>query len=419
MHRRSFHHGTNSCGRRGESGESAQRRANPLRHLSSADRHPRRIRARTEKARSQSPTARDETRRNDFVVGLRRLNAGPHSNFKVHSKGKPGQMFDFRNGKPLMDRLIPEGLSHAATSFVESLKINSITEKARDRRVVIKRRNVYGERAAGLINFYFRAAGIPIRYLSDVRDWRRWESRCFQMLNRDRFRAKVRDSRTVRLDKLPGDNLWNHMNRGTLTPRMLKAAGSEYRRAHDFKSEAFGSGWSHGDASMTNVIYDEKTGRARLIDFEIRHEKSLPTTARQADDLLVFLLDMVGRIPNRQWLPFAICFLRAYNDAAVMRELKKRLVIPTGLALIWWNVRTNFTGTAKVNRRFQALRRAIGKLELHHSLAIDSARKRRRPSMSCQKTRPGTPTIKSRKRASKDMAKAVSPGMPRRLPTTR
>jgi hypothetical protein len=329
-------------------------------------------------------------------------------------------MFDFRNGKPLMSLLIPEGLSHGATSFVESLKINSITEKARRKRqVVIKRRNVYGERAADLINFYFHAAGIPIRYLSDVREWRRWEMRCFQMLNGDRFRAKVRDSRTVMLDKLPGDNLWDHMNRGTLTPRMLKAAGSEYRRAHHFKNEEFGSDWSHGDASMTNVIYNEKTGRARLIDFEIRHDKSLPATARHADDLLVFLLDLVGRIPNRQWLPFAICFLRAYDDAAVMRELKKRLVVPTGLALIWWNVRTNFTGSEKVKQRFQALRRAVGKLELHRSAAIDSARKRRRPSMSCQRTRAGMPTIKSRKRASKDMAKAVSPGMPRRLPTTR
>jgi hypothetical protein len=78
-------------------------------------------------------------------------------------------MFDFRNGKPLMDRLIPDGLSHGASSFVESLKINSIMEKVRrDRRVVIERRNVYGERAAKLINFYFRAAGLPIRYLSDV-----------------------------------------------------------------------------------------------------------------------------------------------------------------------------------------------------------------------------------------------------------
>jgi hypothetical protein len=265
-------------------------------------------------------------------------------------------MFDFRNGKPLKDLLVPEGLSHAATSFVESLKINSITEKSRrNRRVVIKNRNVYGERAADLINFYFRAAGLPIRYLSDVREWRRWEARCFQMFNGDRFRATVTDNRTVTLDKLPGDNLWERTNQGTLTQRMLKAAGSEYRRAHHFKTKALGNGWSHGDASMTNVIYNEKAHRARLIDFEIRHEKSLPATARHADDLLVFLLDMVGRVPNRQWLPFAICFLRAYNDAAVIRELKKRLVVPSGLALIWWNVLTNFTRKRKSKTAFSGV----------------------------------------------------------------
>jgi len=196
-------------------------------------------------------------------------------------------MFDFRNRKPLLDRPIPDGLSHAATSFVESLKINSITEKVRrDRRVVI-------------------------------------------------------------------------------TPE-----------------------------------YSRRTCR--------RFEQLLLPRSRSSDSL-----------PERRWLSFVICFLHAYNDAAVIRELKKRLVVPTDLALIWWNMRTNFTGSATVNRRFQALRRAIGKLKHHRSLAIDSARKRRRPSISCQRTRPGMPTIKSRKRASKDMAKAVSPGIPRRLPTTR
>jgi hypothetical protein len=334
-------------------------------------------------------------------------------------------MFNFGNGKTLID-LIPDGLSHTATSFVESLKINSITEKLRRNcRVVVKRRNLYGERAAALINFYFRAADIPIRYVSNVREWRRWEARCFQMLNGDRFRAKVINNRTVNLDKLPGDNLWEHMNRGTLTTRMLKAAGNEYRRAHHFESKELGCGWSHGDASMTNVIYDEKAKRARLIDFEIRHEKSLPARARHADDLLVFLLDLVGRIPTRQWVPFAICFLRAYGNSAVIHELKKRLVVPSGMASIWWNVRTNFTPNAKVRRRFQALRRAIDKLKLgqsssdYHSLATGSARSKRRPSITCQSTRAGTPTSKSRKRAKRDMAKAVSPGMPRRLPITR
>jgi tRNA A-37 threonylcarbamoyl transferase component Bud32 len=329
-------------------------------------------------------------------------------------------MFDLINGKPIVERLLPPSLAHAATSFVESLKINSITENSRHpRRVVVKRRNVYGQRAADLINFYFRAAGIPIRYLSNVREWRRWEARCFQMLNGDRFRATVIDSRTVTLDKLPGDNLWEHMNQGTLTPAMLKAAGREYRRAHRFKKRAFGSGWSHGDASMTNVIYDEKTDRARVIDFEIRHEKSLPASKRHADDLLVFLLDMVARLSARKWLPFAICFLRAYGDPIVVRELKKRLVIPTGLGSIWWNVRTNFVSSAKVNRRFHSLRRVLDKLELSPSRATISRRKRRRPSTTCQRTRPGTPTIRSRKRARRDIANEVSPGIPRRLPITR
>ena len=340
-------------------------------------------------------------------------------------------MFNFGYGKSLI-AFIPDRLSHTATSFVESLKINSITEESRGaRRVVVKRRNLYGERAAALINFYFAAAKIPIRYANQVGDWRRWETHCFQMLNGDSFRAKVTDNRTVTLDKIPGDTLWEHMNRGTLTRRMLKAAGNEYRRAHQFQTRELGCGWSHGDASMTNVVYDTKSKRARLIDFEIRHEKSLPARARHADDLLVFLLDLASRVRTRQWLPFAICFLRAYGNRSVLLELQKRLVVPSGLALIWWNVRTNFTPSAKLSRRFTALRRVLDKLcqsgerlalessDFHRYVAVDSTRNNRRPSITCQTMRAGTPTSRSRKRAKRDIAKAVSPGMPRRLPITR
>ena len=331
-------------------------------------------------------------------------------------------MLNFVNGKvsSLMERLIPDGLSHAATDFVETLKINSISEKSvRGRRVITKRRNVYGERAADLINFYFRMADLPIRFLSDIRQWRRWEAKCFQMLNGDHFRASVRDARTVMLDKLPGQNLWDHMNQGTLSKRMLEAAAREYHRAHQFWSDELGGGWSHGDASMTNVVYDEKTNRARLVDFEIIHEKSLPARVRHADDLLVFLLDMVGRISSTRWLSFATCFLRSYGDAKVINELRRQLVIPSGLALIWWNVRTNFTKTAKINRRFKSLSRAISKLDLYRLAKTDRARQKRCHSISCHVTRPGIPKVRSRTRVIKEIAKAASPGMPRRLPTTR
>jgi hypothetical protein len=312
------------------------------------------------------------------------------------------------NGLALLERFIPDGLSHAATAFVESLKINSIAEKRqRDKYVVIKRRNVYGERAADLINFYFHLANLPIRYLSDVGTWRRWEASSFQMLNGDRFRAKVADARTVRLDKLPGQSLWDYMNQGSLTKSMLKAAAREYRRAHKFRSPEFGSPWSHGDASMTNVIYDPESKRARLIDFEITHDKSLPAPARHADDLMVFLLDMVDRVPARQWVPFTTSFITAYGDWNVITELRKRLVVPGGMAQIWWNVRMNFAKAGKVNRRLNDLRRALSKLEVYRSRDLELPRKMRRPSIHCHVTSAGMPTAKSRKRAIKEMAKAV------------
>jgi hypothetical protein len=328
-------------------------------------------------------------------------------------------MFFWENGFKLTEHLVPQGLSHAATAVVESLKINSITERRRKGRpVVVKRRNLHGEQMADLANFYFRTWNIPIRFLSKVKSWRRWEIECFNMLNGDRFCARASGAQTVIEDKLPGESLWDHMKRGTLTRRMLQAAAEEFHRAHQFWSDEFKRFWSHGDATTTNVIYDEKTDRARLIDFEIVHEQSLPVRARRADDLLVFLLDMVGIVSSRQWLPFALCFLQNYGEPKVIVELRNRLVLPGGLAWIWWEVRTNFTKPAKVKRRLQALGSAIGKLELYRA-AIARARHKRWPSTSCQRMSPGMPRASSRTLPIKERAKAASPGIPSRLPTKR
>ena len=120
-----------------------------------------------------------------------------------------------------------------------------------------------------------------------------------------------------------------------------------------------------------------------------------------------------------QWLAFTTCFIKAYADRDVVEELRRRLVVPNGLALVWWNVRTNFAKKTKVKRRLGALRNAIGKLRLHRLAPKERARQRRRASMTCHVTRAGMPTAKSRMRVMMETAKAVSPGMPRRLPTPR
>jgi hypothetical protein len=319
------------------------------------------------------------------------------------------------NGISLAERLtnhVPPALSNAAATFVDSLKINSTSEKIRrGRRVVIKRRNAYGEQLVDLANLYFRMSGIPIRFWSKAEQWRRWEVNCFRMLNGDRFRASASGPRTACFDKLPGKSLWEHLNKGTLTRRMLEAAGIELRRAHQFWSDEFKGRWSHGDSTATNVIYNQKTGRARLIDFEIVHDRLLPAKSRHADDLLVFLLDVIAIASSQQWLPFSLSFLNGYGDPAVLTELTNHLALPNGIAWIWWGVRTSFTNPAKVRQRLERIRDVTANLEHYRAFAAKRARHKRRASISCQAITPGIPIAKSRKRAIKEMAKAVSPGM--------
>ncbi len=329
------------------------------------------------------------------------------------------------NGTTLAERVtnhVPQALSNAATTFVDSLKINSISEKSfRGRRVVIKRRNVYGEQLADLANLYFRMSGIPIRFWSKAEEWQHWEASCFRMLNGDGFRATTVGDRTLRFDKLPGKSLWEHLNEGTLTRRMLEAAGTELRRAHQFRSEEFDGRWSHGDATTQNVMYDRQTDRARFIDFEIVHDRSLPAKSRHADDLLVFLLDIVAIASTRQWLPFALFFLNAYGDPIVITELTNHLAVPGGVAWIWWGVRTSFSNPRKVKQRLERIRDVTANLGYYRAFAARRARprQRRRASINCQVRSPGTPIPISLARATSESAKAPSPGIPSRVPTTR
>ena len=327
------------------------------------------------------------------------------------------------DGTSLAERVtnhIPQALSNAAAKFVDSLKLSSVSERVwRGRRMVVKRRNAYSEQLADLANLYFRMSNIPIRFWSKVKDWKRWEVGCFKMLNGDRFRAFASGAHTVCVDKLPGKSLWEYLHRGTLTRQMLEAAAHELRRAHQFWSDEFCGPWSHGDAGMENVIFNEKTGRARLIDFEIVHDQSLPAATRHADDLLVFVLDIAAVAPWEKSLPFALRFLDAYGNLDVIAELKSQLALPSGMAWIWWGVRTSFANPAKVKQRLAKLRDLTAHLRYYRAVAAKRARKRRRASITCHKMSAGMPSASSRTLAISDRAKAASPGMPSRLPTKR
>ena len=94
-------------------------------------------------------------------------------------------------------------------------------------------------------------------------------------------------------------------------------------------------------------------------------------------------------------------FLNAYGNAAVISELKNQLGLPSGMAWIWWGVRTSFANPAKVKRRLEKIRDVIANLGYHRAFAAKRARQRRRASISCQVISPGMPSASSRARAIK------------------
>ena len=102
----------------------------------------------------------------------------------------------------------------------------------------------------------------------------------------------------------------------------------------------------------------------------------------------------------------------AYGNAPVIAQLKNKLAPPTGMAWIWWGVRTSFANPTKVKRRLQKIAGVVADLEYYRPFAAERVRKTRRASITCHATRPGIPRINSRTRAIKESAKAASPGIP-------
>ena len=249
----------------------------------------------------------------------------------------------------------------AAGALVDTIKINALTREDRDGRVFwIKRRTWTARPIMACANRFFGVAGNPVVALTDRAAWRDWEVECFLRLHGERYQAFTHGAGAVAAEELPGRNLSQHLHDGTLTHSMLAAAARELRRAHQQESAAFLDGiWSHGDPHAGNFVYEEATDRARLIDFEVMHHRTMHAGERHADDLLVLLQDLAGRVSSDQWLPAALAFLGAYERPEIIARLRQKLVVPGGLGRVWWAVRTTYLGTSELRRRIAALRGSI------------------------------------------------------------
>jgi hypothetical protein len=243
---------------------------------------------------------------------------------------------------------------------VDRIKINTLTRREEGGRAVwCKRRRRSAKLLIPIANAFYRAAGNPVQILGETRAWHAWEIACLSDLHGGRYRAWSEPAGVLCADEVPGTSLSSHLDRGSVTEEMFVAAAREFRRAHEVSCARFPAGWSHGDPHSGNVIFDEVSGEARLIDFEVQHYASMPATARHTDDLLVFLQDTLGRLSRARWIDLARLFVNAYGRPEITSHLVERLTAPRGIARLWWAVRTTYLAPQEIAGRLDALRQAL------------------------------------------------------------
>jgi hypothetical protein len=209
-------------------------------------------------------------------------------------------------------------------------------------------------------NLFLKASASRIQMFRSAQAWQAWELACYRHLYGCEGRAV--GANTLWLPALPGESLKSYLLMGKLNTTMLQTAARELRRAHSLKFPLLKALWSHGDLHLDNVLYDAETGRASLVDFETRHESSLSSEERHADDLLVLLLDLLGRADTRHWQEWSETFLTAYGQWPVLRCLHERLHPPRGLEAALWKTRTAHAPDRLLRERLKSLRASIDKL---------------------------------------------------------
>jgi hypothetical protein len=247
-----------------------------------------------------------------------------------------------------------------AGSAIDTIKINKISRQTRDYRSVwVKERRLGSRSLTQCANLFFRLANNPVKVVADIQRWQRREVDSFNLVNGDQYSAAVDGPTAICIDALPGTDLDSLAKRNLIDSRVLQAAANELFRVHNLSSKKLRAPWSHGDPNMGNFIYDRKSHRARLIDFETVHLSRLSADERHADDVSVFLLNLLGSVSDADWPEMAKDFITAYNRPRILGIVRRGLVMPLGIERLWWAIRTNYISGEALGKRLKKLHQIL------------------------------------------------------------
>jgi len=251
-------------------------------------------------------------------------------------------------------------LSQLFAHVLDSVRVNRCREYVCEEKIyILKKRLNNLDWLVVLGNVFLRWSKSRIRMFPSVSAWKKWELYSYALLHGERYDSKDIGDRSILIEKLPGRDLRSLAAASKLNAEIVESSAKELLRAHDLFSEMLGEGWSHGDPHMANFIYDDVTKKCYLIDFETYHEKQYTQLQRQADDVLVLLLDMMGRVPGKYFAEWTPIFLATYNRPTVFDELSGRLVCPRGWERVLWMTRSKHLSDIELNKKLTMLKEML------------------------------------------------------------
>jgi glycosyltransferase involved in cell wall biosynthesis len=198
--------------------------------------------------------------------------------------------------------------------------------------LIAKRRRWFSRFIIAPGNLYLRWLDSKVRVLPD-RIWRRWEFAVHRQLYGIECRV---DSRGWLLVPFwPGTVVAGYGADIRLARderlRALATASHALRRLHlidIFLYDGTRGRFSHGDATLRNVIYDPESARAHWFDFDTVHDPCEPALGRHADDLRALLysaLETFSDVPVPvilETVNSAYDHLAVWDQLRVMRDRK-------------------------------------------------------------------------------------------------
>jgi hypothetical protein len=251
-----------------------------------------------------------------------------------------------------------DGVAGKLAGAIDAVRVNRCWQELRGQRTIWMKRRKLGADAIILAgNVFLTTSNSRIQMFPSAQRWVRWEVESFRLLNGDAFACGELDNRTVWFDHIPGKSL-REILAETSAPAAVRAAAREFARGHGLQCPLRGVPWSHGDPHLGNVIYDDVADRARIIDFETTHDARLSAIDRQADDLLTFILELMAK-SGAAAARTAADFLCEYGRQDVLRELRRRLVLPVEMELLLWRTRTDHAAPRVIAQWLRELRRLL------------------------------------------------------------